>query len=56
MDTDVILRQTLKYGSKGKRSIGRTRKRWKDQLHLEEQRTGTRPNTSQLMMMMMMMK
>jgi hypothetical protein len=28
-------RQALKYRPKGKRSIGRPRKRWKDQLHLE---------------------
>jgi hypothetical protein len=27
--------QALKYRPKGKRSIGRPRKRWKDQLHLE---------------------
>jgi hypothetical protein len=35
MDTDRIPKQALKYRSKGKRSIGRPRKRWKDQLHLE---------------------
>jgi hypothetical protein len=35
MDTDRIPKQALKYGPKGKRNIGRPRKRWKDQLHLE---------------------
>jgi hypothetical protein len=35
MDTDRIPKQALKYKPKGKRSIGRPRKRWKDQLHLE---------------------
>jgi hypothetical protein len=34
-DTDRIPKQALKYRPKGKRSIGRPRKRWKDQLHLE---------------------
>jgi hypothetical protein len=46
-------KQALKYRSKGKRSTGRPRKRWKDQLHLEGQRKSTKPNTSQLMMMML---
>jgi hypothetical protein len=55
MDTDRIPKQVLKYRPKGKRSIRRPRKRWKDQLHLEGYRTGTTPNASQLMMMMMMM-
>jgi hypothetical protein len=36
MDTDRIPKQAPKYRPKGKRSIGRPRKRWKDQLHLEE--------------------
>jgi hypothetical protein len=35
MDTDRIPKQALKYRPKGKRSIGRPWKRWKDQLHLE---------------------
>jgi hypothetical protein len=35
VDTDRIHKQALKYRAKGKRSIGRPRKRWKDQLHLE---------------------
>jgi hypothetical protein len=37
MGTDRIHKQALKYRyrPKGKRSMGRPRKRWKDQLHLE---------------------
>jgi hypothetical protein len=35
MDRDRIPKQALKYRPKGKRSIGRPRKRWNDQLHLE---------------------
>jgi hypothetical protein len=35
MDADRIPKQSLKYRPKGKRSIGRPRKGWKDQLHLE---------------------
>jgi hypothetical protein len=35
MDTESIPKQTLRYRPKGKRSIGRPRKRWKDRLHLE---------------------
>jgi hypothetical protein len=35
MDTDRIPKQALKYRPKGKRNIGRPRKRWKDRLHLE---------------------
>jgi hypothetical protein len=33
MGTDRITRQALKYRPKGKRSTGRPRKRWKEQLH-----------------------
>jgi hypothetical protein len=35
MDTDRIPKQALKYRPKGKKSIGRPRKRWKHQLHLD---------------------
>jgi len=31
---------------KGRRNIGRPRKRWRDQLHLEDQGTGNTPNPS----------
>jgi hypothetical protein len=34
-DTDRIPKQAMKYRPKGKRSIGRPRKRWKDQFHFE---------------------
>jgi hypothetical protein len=34
MDTDRMPKQALQYRSKGKRSIGRPRKGWKDQLRL----------------------
>jgi hypothetical protein len=34
MDTERIPKQALKYRPKGKRSIGRPRKRWKDNFTL----------------------
>ena len=36
MDTNRLPKQALQYKPKGQRSIGRPRKRWRDQLHLEE--------------------
>ena len=36
MDTNRISNQALQYQSKGRRLIGRPRKRWRDQLHLED--------------------
>ena len=33
-------KQALQYQPKGRRNIGRPRKRWRDQLHLEDQGTG----------------
>jgi hypothetical protein len=51
MDTDRTHKQALKYRRKGKRSIGRQRERWKDQLHLDVQRTGTTTDISQFVMM-----
>jgi hypothetical protein len=36
MDTDRIPKQALQYRPKGRRNIGRPRKRWRDQLHLED--------------------
>jgi hypothetical protein len=45
-DTNRIPKQALKYRPKGRRNIGRPRKRWKDQLHLEDQGTGNTPNPS----------
>ena len=46
MDTNRLLKQALQYKPKGRRNIGRPRKRWKDQLHLEDQGTGNMPNPS----------
>jgi len=36
MDTNRLPKQALLYQPKGRRNIGRPRKRWRDQLHLED--------------------
>jgi hypothetical protein len=46
MDTNRIPKQALQYKPKGRRNIGRRRKRWRDQFHLEDQGTGNTPNSS----------
>ena len=46
MDTDRLPKQALQYKPKGRRNTGRPRKRWRDQLHLEDQGTGNMPNPS----------
>jgi len=46
MDTNRLPKQALQYKPKGQRNIGRPRKRWRDQLHLEDQGTGNTPNSS----------
>jgi len=46
MDTNRLPNQALQYKPKGRRNIGRPRKRWRDQLHLEDQGTGNTPNPS----------
>ena len=47
--SDVAIKiwsSALQYKPKGRRNIGRPRKRWRDQLHLEDQGTGNTPNAS----------
>jgi len=46
MDTNRLPKQALQYKPKGRRNIGRPRKRWRDQLHLEDQGTANTPNPS----------
>ena len=46
MDTNRVPKQALQHKPKGRRNIGRPRKRWRDQLHLEDQGTGNTPNPS----------
>jgi hypothetical protein len=46
MDTNRIPKQALQYKPKGRRNIGRPRKRWRDQFYFEDQGTGTTPNPS----------
>jgi len=36
MDTNRIPKQALQYRPKGRRNIGRPKKRWRDQLHFED--------------------
>jgi len=46
MDTNRLSKQALQYKPKGRRNIGRPRKRWRDQFHFEDQGTGNTPNPS----------
>ena len=46
MDTNRLPKRELQYKPQGRRNIGRPRKRWRDQLHLEDQGTGNTPNPS----------
>jgi len=46
MDTNGLPKQALQYKTKGRRNIGRPRKRWRDQIHLEDQGTGNTLNPS----------
>ena len=46
MDTNRLPKQTLQYKPKRRKNIGRPRKRWRDQLHLEDQGTGNTSNPS----------
>jgi hypothetical protein len=46
MGTNRIPKLALQYKSKGRRNIGRPRKRWRDQFYFEDQGTGIKPNPS----------
>ena len=46
MDTNRLPKQTLQYNTKRRRNIGRPRKRWRDQLHLEDKGAGNMPKSS----------
>ena len=46
MDTNRMTKQALRYRPKGRRNIGRPKKRWRDQLHFEDQGTGNTHNPS----------
>ena len=46
MDTNRLPKQALQYKPKGRRNIGRPKKRWRDQLHLEDQGTRNTPSPS----------
>jgi len=46
MDTNRLPKQALQYKPKGRRNVGKPRKRWRDQLHLEDQGTGNAPKPS----------
>ena len=45
-DGHRLPKQALQYKPKGRRNIGRPRKRRRDQLHFEDQGTGNTPNPS----------
>jgi len=46
METNRLPKQALQYKPTGRRNTGRPRKRWRDQLHLEDQGTGNTSNPS----------
>jgi hypothetical protein len=45
-DTKRLPEQAVQYRPKGRRNIVRPRKRWRDLLHFEDQRTGKTPDAS----------
>ena len=46
MDTNRLPKQALQCKPNGRRNVERPRKRWRDQLHLEDQGTGNTPKPS----------
>jgi len=46
MDRNKIPKQALQCRPKGRRNIGRPKKRWRDQLHFEDQGKGNASNPS----------
>jgi len=46
MDTNRLPRQALRYRPNRQRDIGQPKKRWRDQLHFEDQGAGNMPNPS----------
>jgi len=46
MDTNRLSKEALQYKPNGQRNIGRPRKRWRDQLYLEDQGKENTPNAS----------
>ena len=45
-DGHRLTKQELQQKPKGRRNIGRPRKRWRDQIHFEDQGTGNTPKPS----------
>jgi len=43
-DRHRLPKQALQYKPTGRKNIRRPRKKWRDQLHLEDQGTGNTPN------------
>jgi hypothetical protein len=46
MDTNRLPKQALQYKPKGRRNVGRPKKRWRDQFYFEDQGTENTPNSS----------
>jgi len=46
MDANRIPKQALQYPPQGRRNIRQPEKRWRDELHLEDEGTGNTPNSS----------
>jgi len=54
-DGHRLPKQALQYKPKGRRNTGRPRKRWRDQLHLEDQGTGNTPNPSGTLLLLLLL-